>query len=145
MPRKKRKNEVEKEFQFSDVAITDTPLTEALVLRRHRSYPGAPVIMTNVPHLVVFYSETGYAFGYHGKGPLDLALNICEWYLLHIGFRGQRIKENAWRSSEKGDYFEMSFSLHHDFHAAFIEKVPEEGVTVPFAELKDWFDKALEV
>ena len=44
---------------------------------------------------------------------------------------------------EQDDYFEMSFALHRDFHAAFIEKVPEEGITVPFAELKEWFDRHL--
>jgi hypothetical protein len=141
MARKRRKDKVEKEFLFSDVAITDTPLTEALVLRRHRDYPGAaPVIMTNVPHLVVYYAPTGYSFGYHGKGPLDLALNVCEWYLLQIGYHGQRIEENSWASSEKGDYFKLSFDLHEEFWRAFIGKTPEEGIIIRFAGLKEWFD-----
>ena len=143
--RKSRKDTVkEKKFPISDVAITDVPLTEALVLRRHYDYPGAaPIFMTNVPHLVIYYSPTGYSFGFHGKGPLDLALNLCEWYLLQIGYQGQRIKERSWLSSEKGDYFQLSFDLHEEFWHDFIEKVPDEGTTISFADLKEWFDKHL--
>lgn len=142
MPGKKRKENVEKEFLFSDAAIPDIPLTEALVLRRHYSHPGAaPVIMTNVPHLVVYYAPSGYSFGYHGKGPLDLALNVCEWYLLHSGYRGPRIEENASQHSEKGGYFQLSFDLHEEFWRAFIANTPDEGITIPFAELSAWFEQ----
>ena len=142
--RKSRKDTVkEKSVQFYDVPITDVPLTEALVLRKRRDYLRAPIFMTNVPHLVAFYSESGYTFGYHGKGPLDLALNVCEWYLLQAGYLGARTSRGLIMKCEQDDYFEMSLALHRDFHAAFIEKVPEEGITVPFAELKEWFDDHL--
>ena len=142
--RKSRKNTVkDKSVQFFDVPITDVPLTEALVLRKLRNYPRAPIIMTNVPHLVAFYSESGFTFGYFGKGPLDLALNVCEWYLLQAGYLGARTSRGLIMRCEQDDYFEMSLALHRDFHAAFIEKVPEEGITVPFAELKEWFDNHL--
>ena len=46
---------------------------------------------TNVPHLVVHHSPTGYEWGYGGSGPADLALNILEWQLRREGYRGDTI------------------------------------------------------
>jgi len=120
---------------FSDVMIQDTPLSVALVLKHKLPYFGyGPFVMTNVPHLVVFYSPTGFEFGYDGKGPHDLALNICEWYLMQIEYKGERTE------CKKGDCFSLAFALHRDFVRDFIEKAPREGTTIPYADLKNWFD-----
>jgi hypothetical protein len=139
--RKSRKDTVkEKKFPISDVAITDMPLTEALVLRRKYYYGKGPDFITNVPHLVIFYSETGFSFGFHGKGPLDLAINVCEWYLRHIGYYGPRTQRWSGVNCQNGDCFELTFDLHEEFCRDFIERVPDEGTTIPFADLKNWFD-----
>lgn len=37
-------------------------------------------ILTNVPHDLVRHSPTGFAWGYGGSGPADLALNILLLY-----------------------------------------------------------------
>jgi len=132
-----------KKSPFSDFPIDDIRLTEALVLRRQRSYLAAPVLMTNVPHLVIVYSVTGFQFGYHGLGPMDLALNICEWYLLHTGHQGERTKRWKGLKCEKADCFLRTFDLHREFCRDFIERVPDEGTTIPFADLKNWFDDHL--
>jgi hypothetical protein len=128
---------------FADVLIEDTPLHEALVLRRQRKYGSAPIELTNVPHLVIFYSPTGFSFGYHGKGPLDLAINVCEWYLRQIGYQGQRTKRWSGVDCERGDCFERTFELHEEFWRDFIKRVPDEGVTIRYVDLKNWFDQHL--
>ena len=99
--------------------------------------------MTNVPHLVIFYAPTGYSFGYFGKGPLDLALSICEWYLQQAGYSGPRTDHWSGTSCDYGDCFEMSFALHREFLADFIEKAPKKETIIPFADLKQWFDQRL--
>jgi len=60
------------DIPICDVMIHDTPLSVALVLQRQREYGIASIVMTNVPHLVIFYSSSGFEFGYDGKGPRDL-------------------------------------------------------------------------
>jgi len=40
---------------------------------------------TNVPRLISRHSPTGFAWGYGGSGPADLALNICEAFARQMG------------------------------------------------------------
>jgi len=41
---------------------------------------------------------------------------------------------------QNGDCFELTFDLHEEFWRDFIERVPDEGTTIPFTDLKNWFD-----
>jgi len=68
-----------KEFADGDVVgeYSDMFLEEALVLQRDGGDDHA-IVRTNVPHLVVHHSPSGFEFGYAGSGPADLALNVCQ-------------------------------------------------------------------
>lgn len=122
-----------KEFDFAD-QLDAKPLTEALVLRH--AYPDSSVaggVITNVPHLVVQHSPTGFEFGYGGSGPADLALNVCQWYLKHTGYEGEKTE------CYDGECFSLAYALHQDLKNAFIALVPHPGVEIPFSMLDAWF------
>jgi hypothetical protein len=115
---------------YTDDFIDDVRLTEALVLRR--SSDGRP--QTNVPHLAVAHSPTGFEFGYGGSGPADLALNAVEALLIEIGFQGPRMNVND------GSCFCIALTLHQDFKWQFIAKAPREGARFNFSEIKAWVE-----
>lgn len=111
----------------------DVDLDEALVLQR--VYDNKVPVWTNVPHLVVHHSPSGFEFGYAGSGPADLALNVCQWYLNSIGYRGEKSQ------CFDGNCWSLALVLHQDFKRDFIASAPHEGTVIPFNQIKDWFDK----
>lgn len=127
--------------RFSDILDNTIPFSQALVLKRQpkrqRSQffdhldPGDCV--TNVPHLVVHHSPDGYEFGYAGSGPADLALNCCQLYLNITDYEGQQT------NCYDGRCWSLAFAIHQDFKHAFIASATNEGCTIPFADLDDWF------
>ena len=123
-----------KRQEFSDEDIAeDIPLARALVLQRDGDNDHA-IVRTNVDHLVVHHSPDGFEFGYAGSGPADLALNVCQWYLHHIGYRGEKTE------CFDGTCYSLAWMLHQEFKRAFIAPAPHKGITIPFAEIKQWFD-----
>jgi hypothetical protein len=119
--------------EFSDGLISEhIPLSEALVLRRESE--GLVHVLTNVPHLVMHHSPTGFEFGYGGSGPADLALNVCQSYLLSGGYQGEKT------ACFDGKCFSLAWVLHQDFKRAFIETAPHEGAIIPFEEIRMWFE-----
>jgi hypothetical protein len=112
----------------------DMDLDEALVLQRDGDQDYF-VVRTNVPHLVVHHSPSGFEFGYGGSGPADLALNVCQWYLNRIGYRGEKTE------CFDGHCFSLAFVLHQDFKRDLIEIAPREGTVIPFNQIKHWFDE----
>ena len=102
---------------FDDVFI-DEPMDEFVIM--YRDHTG---ISTNVPHLVLHHSDKGYDFGEDGSGAADLALNIVENILRHIGFQG-RTMIDTW---SKNAVFEKSWDLHEEFMWTFIVPMPIEG------------------
>lgn len=112
----------------------DVDLDEALVLQRDGDNDHA-VVRTNVPHLVVHHSPSGFEFGYAGSGPADLALNVCQWYLNSIGYRGEKSQ------CFDGHCWSLAWVLHQDFKRDFIASAPHEGTVIPFNQIKYWFDK----
>ena len=52
----------------------DLPIEQRGIVLRRTGHD----VLTNVPHLVVHHSPTGYEWGYGGSGPADLALNILD-------------------------------------------------------------------
>jgi hypothetical protein len=72
---------------------------------------------TNVPHLVMMHSVTGFSWGYRGSGPYDLALNIIEWYLRFTAFEGETVK------GIDGKCFRLAEKLAPEFIVHFIEPI----------------------
>ena len=114
---------------MSDHFINEVPLTDKLVCRRDEQG-----VSTNVPHLAVWHSPTGYEFGYGGSGPADLALNVVEFTLRHIGFKGETTND-IWGGQT---IFSQTATMHQDFKWQFIDLIPREGGEVPFATIQEW-------
>ncbi len=78
------------------------------------------IVSTNVPHLGVHHSPSGFEFGYGGSGPADLALNVCQFYLNSIGYQGE--KTNCCFAIQIGHFNTLTVSgvdheqPHHHFH-----------------------------
>ena len=129
------KDDICKRDDFSDGEIDDfISLNQALVLQRDGDNDHA-VVRTNVPHLVVHHSPSGFEFGYAGSGPADLALNVCQFYLSSIGYKGARTQ------CYDGQCWSLAWVLHQDFKRSFIANVPHQGITIPMVEIKHWFDE----
>ena len=60
------------------------PARDIVIERRHG------VVHPPVPHLVVHHSLHGFACGYGGSGPADLAMNIVAWRSSPSHLDGQR-------------------------------------------------------
>lgn len=117
---------------FADKNIVDSdPLIDGVVIRREGEGRG-DVVWTNVHHLVVSHSSTGFNFGYAGSGAADLALNICEMYLRSIGYKGSK------RPRYMGECFDLSWTVHQKFKEEFIARdVP--SIEIPIAKIREWF------
>jgi hypothetical protein len=70
----------------------------------------------NIRQRIVRHSPTGFAWGYGGSGPTDLALNILSVFI------GQEAAE----------------SLYQDFKREFIASMPKEGGTIPREKILNW-------
>jgi len=104
------------------------PFDKGIVLTRQEEW----IIKTNVPHLVVHHSPTGFEFGYAGSGPADLALNIVEAMLNRLGYHGDRT------TCFKGSCFSLAYRLHQPFKFAFIAGIPREGTVIPYRMVEAW-------
>lgn len=124
--------------EFADKNDFTVPLSEMLVLRREfQDEDKVGGVFTNVPHLVVQHSPIGFEWGYGGSGPADLALNICQWYLSHIGYEGEKTQ------CLDGVCWSLAWVLHQDFKWEFIAKVSTGGITVPMESIAQWFDEKI--
>lgn len=107
----------------------DEPLDEFVICVRNENG-----VATNVPHLIVEHSPTGFEFGYGGSGPADLALNILEAVLRNIGYKGERTKD-TWR----GDVcFRLAYALHQPFKWDFISTMDRAGGRVYTNDIIAW-------
>lgn len=126
-------DDIAKRDEFSDGDITESiSLNVALVLERDGDDDHA-IVRTNVPHLVVHHSPNGFEFGYGGSGPADLALNVCQWYLNSIEYKGEKTQ------CYHGNCFSLAWVLHQDFKWAFTANAPHQGITIPMVTIKEWF------
>jgi hypothetical protein len=112
---------------FADLTLFD-PIENGVILRRDSSGQ----TYTNILHLVTHHSPTGYEWGYGGSGPADLALNICEIALNHLGYEGERVK--CW----EGDCWDMAWKLHQQFKREFIAVADRDNAILPYQQLVDW-------
>ena len=112
---------------FTDLPL-DMPIEQhGIVLRRTDRQTA-----TNVPHLVIHHSPTGYEWGYGGSGPSDLALNILEWLLRREGYRGATVPCFA------GRCFRLAWDLHQAFKRDVIAACDREDAHIPLATVTDW-------
>lgn len=99
-----------KKEDFADKADFSISLGVALILRRElQDEAKVGGCFTNVPHLVVEHSPSGFEWGYGGSGPADLALNVCQAYLMKIGYEGEKTQ------CFDGQCFSLAWVLHQDF------------------------------
>lgn len=88
--------------------------------------------VTNVPKLVCHHSPTGFAWGYHGSGCADLALNILEWALRDMDYDGPRM--DCW----KGRCYTLAWTLHQQFKTEVVANIPEAGGTLTVDFVRTW-------
>ena len=80
-------------WAFADLPL-DMPLEQhGIVLRRMDQQTS-----TNVPHLVIHHSPTGYAWGYGGSGHADLARNRFEAAML-IDLIQSTVDPQSWQAN----------------------------------------------
>lgn len=128
-------DDIAKKDEFSDgESVSNISLNQALVLERDGDDDHA-VVRTNVSHLVVHHSPSGFEFGYAGSGPADLALNVCQWYLNSIGYEGMKSQ------CYDGKCWSLAYVLHQDFKRAFIANAPHRGITILMVTIKQWFEE----
>jgi len=118
--------------EFHDLFIPNSPITKGVILRR---VPDG--IETNVPHLVVEHSPTGFEWGYEGNGPADLALNILEAILRKMRYGGGH---QGLVDCFQGKCFSLAFALHQDFKREFIDKIPDEGGVIYYPAIVAWIN-----
>jgi hypothetical protein len=120
---------------FADEDVDENiSLNQALVLQRDGNDDHS-VVKTNVPHLVVHHSPTGFEFGYGGSGPADLALNVCQAYLNSIDYTGEKMQ------CFDGNCWSLAWVLHQEFKRTFIASAPRAGIVIPMVEIKRWFEE----
>lgn len=123
--------------RFSDRPLAGMDPAEAFRMER-RWLPGADgaltgrIAYTNLAHHVVDLSPRGFDWGNSGPGSHDLALNILETTLRRIGHRGPR------SARLEGTCFTLALLLRGRFAAAFLAALPDEGGTIPAAEVERW-------
>jgi hypothetical protein len=106
----------------------DMPIEQHGIVLRRRDQQTS----TNVPHLVIHHSPTGYEWGYGGSGPADLALNILEWYLRREGYHGEMVQ------CYKGRCFRLAWDLHQAFKRDVIAVCDREDAHIPLATVTTW-------
>lgn len=98
-------------------------------------------VYTNVPHLIVHHSPTGFEFGYAGSGPADLALNICALLVRGLGLDGG----TKVRGHFEGEAPAEAFAIYQDFKFRFVAPLDgERGGTIDYHEASDWVRRRLE-
>ena len=119
--------------EFDEYQI-DQPMEGGIILLRNNVEQG---IWTNVPHICIDHSPTGYEWGYGGSGPADLALNIVENILWDIGHRGPRMTCYA------GSCFEAATYIHQNFKIAFLILVKNDTI-INYEDARAYVTRALE-
>jgi hypothetical protein len=105
------------------------------------------MVHTNVPHLVVNHSPSGFEFGYAGSGPADLALNICMWAYTQLeGVTGSALKTTdpdtvtVWGGQQ---VHRAVWDMYQDFKSQFIAPVPHEGGEIDTEKILKWVSTRL--
>lgn len=88
---------------------------------------------TNVPRVAIKHSPTGFAWGYAGSGPADLALNLlCMVVPVGNKYGKYKIPNTGHLVSRAADY------LYQRFKDKFIATLPAEGGKLEKRAVKQW-------
>lgn len=121
----------------------DTSLREALLLRRDPQGSEMDLVRTNVPHLVVHHSPTGFEFGYGGSGPADLALNVMHFFVeeMDLPEEPQPHEDSPFEKTVEcfeGEVSKVAWDLHQSFKDEFIAAASEYGTRIDANEIRQW-------
>lgn len=97
---------------------------------------GEDIFATNIPQFIIHHSPTGFAWGYGGSGPADLALNV-----LHLLLPPQNGKPTV--TIGIAEVSPEAYALHQDLKWRFIATMPEEGARIPIEEINQWIVQKL--
>lgn len=91
--------------------------------------------LTNIEQRFKHHSPTGFAWGYLGSGPADLALNVlAQLYPVEgDGYEGTQIYDRQYVSA-------TAWILHQDFKDEFIARIPKSGGRLPAALVRAWVE-----
>lgn len=109
--------------------IDPTPITQGVWLGRLRDGR----TQTNVPHLIVQHSPTGFEWGYGGSGPADLALNICHAVMRYLA-----------DELRVGEVFDdrrphpATVQMYQDFKSQFLVPMDREGGHLEYQAVRRW-------
>ncbi|TXH47970.1 MAG: hypothetical protein E6Q97_25865 [Desulfurellales bacterium] len=98
---------------------------------------------TNVPHIVLQHSPTGFEWGYSGSGPAELALNVLHLILPPTGWEPARPLPHAVRRGEHVLVSESAERLHHLFKWAFLAGLPKAGGHIPLEVINEWVSREM--
>lgn len=96
----------------------------------------------NIPQVIRYHSPTGFAWGYAGSGPSDLALNVLHFLLPPRDDEPVTI----FRDAVRGEGIEVSAratALYQDFKRQFISMLGEEGGVVRISTIRSWIEESL--
>lgn len=116
------------------IFLENPSITEYVLLARDANNN----VATNVPWLVKHHSPTGFEWGYGGSGPADLALNIVENALLHLGYAGER------QDCFEGSCFTLSWLMHQKFKNTFIVYAAREGAVIDWEVVLNFVQKYID-
>lgn len=89
--------------------------------------------LTNVPHKPVHRSPSGFAWGYSGSGPSELALCILNLFI--------PADSSPPVDCYRGTCSQTAWALHQDFKDEFITTMPASGGTIPADIIRNWISQ----
>jgi hypothetical protein len=121
----------------------DTTTGDVILLvraTRHFDNAGVPMnyIQTNLPWTCVQGSPSGWAWGYGGSGPSDLAMNI-----LNAHYPPDDDTINGSVDCFVGKCSAIAWRLRQDFKHDFLIDFPSAGGTIPGAQIRAWVEHHL--
>ena len=124
---------------FHDARVEeDITLSGGLILRREPRDEKMDLVKTNVPHLVVHHSPSGFEFGYGGSGPADLALNVVHFFVQQMDLG----EADSTVECFEGEVSQLAWNLHQPFKQEIIAQLDEEGGHVGAWKIRKWIDQA---
>lgn len=91
--------------------------------------------ITNVPWSCKHHSPTGFAWGYAGSGPADLALNILNAFCPPGTDGAPPVK--CWQGYASA----TAMALHQDFKREFLESMPFGGGVIRAEKITAWLQQ----
>lgn len=125
----RRETVAERHTNVMDMKLDDPPLTQRLILQRLDTGR----VATNVPHIHVHHSPSGFEYGYGGSGPADLALNLAEFVVNGIKPDANAQAVKLWDGST---CTYEAWIIHHDLKFKLLSGLKQsEDYRVPYVRI----------